>query len=405
MLKEYQAIIENICRRCNQVISPLDILLWLENFEREDWKNALIVLNHFEYFSTNDIIREFNSGLSRIIELYRGKYIYVLPLGKPGKSGAAMAYYIKKTPVVSDYRKYITIVSSTDISNLKENSVVVIVDDFAGTGGSIAKFYNEVKPSLPDETEVCALTVVYMQKAQTLLQNHGILMMGNKRNSAFVKRGSVFGYYQRMAVIRDFCFKYGNKLYPEPAYQNRKSGMHPLGFMNSQALIGFEHSIPNNTLPILWADIQLEGTNKKWKPIFPRRGHLLVERSKQFKESQYYWGSLLFRLNLNKGLFDWDERYNKDTIKLLSIIFLKKRHKSPLTVCQKLGFGMEEYDAMMEKGRAKGLFDANDGLTLRAHVLFDEVQKKSRFQREKENKSLSIIEDMIYVPKRFRGSS
>ena len=121
--------------------------------------------------------------------------------------------------------------------------------------------------------------------------------------------------------------------------------------------------------------------------------------------SQYYWGSLLFRLNLNKGLFDWDERYNKDTIKLLSIIFLKKRHKSPLTVCQKLGFGMEEYDAMMEKGRAKGLFDANDGLTLRAHVLFDEVQKKSRFQREKENKSLSIIEDMIYVPKRFRGSS
>ena len=208
-----------------------------------------------------------------------------------------------------------------------------------------------------------------------------------------------------LAIIRNFCFKYGNKLYPEQAYQDRKTKMHPLGFMNSQALVGFEHSIPNNTLPILWADIQMEGTNRRWRPIFPRRGYLLVEKSKQFKESQYYWSSLLFRLNLNKDLFALNERYNKDTIRLLSIIFLKKRHKSPITICQKLGFGMEEYDTMIEKGKAKGLFDADDRLTPRAHTLFDEVQKKSRFQQETDNKSLSIIEDMIYVPKRFRGSS
>ena len=106
MVKEYQDIIESICVRFNNVISPFDVLAWLENFDAEDRKKALIVLNHFEFFSTNDIVKEFNLGLSKIAnEQYPDKNIYILPLGKIGKSGAAMAYYIKKTPVASNNKK------------------------------------------------------------------------------------------------------------------------------------------------------------------------------------------------------------------------------------------------------------------------------------------------------------
>ncbi len=405
MVKEYQDIIESICVRFNNVISPFDVLAWLENFDAEDRKKALIVLNHFEFFSTNDIVKEFNLGLSKIAnEQYPDKNIYILPLGKIGKSGAAMAYYIKKTPVASNNKK-IKIIQNSDIPNITEDSVVVVVDDFAGTGGSIVDFYNSIKLSLPNPVNVCALTVAYMEKAEANLKKSNILVFGNKRCAAFIKRGSVFGYFPQMTIIRDFCFTYGSKLYPEQKYKDKKTKLHPLGYINSQSLIGFDHSIPNNTLPIIWADSKVEGSDQKWIPLFPRRGSLLIERSKQFRESQYYWISLMFKLGLNRGLFDWEEKYDKDTMQLVSIIFLKKRHRSPLSICQKLGLNIDSYNAIIEQGQAKNLFDADEKLTDLAISIFDEIQKKSRFQKNNISEALMITEEIIYVPKKFRGNS
>ena len=45
--------------------------------------------------------------------------------------------------------------------------------------------------------------------------------------------------------IESMCRHYGGQLVPN----------HPLGYSDCQLLIGFHHNIPDNTIPIIWVDI------------------------------------------------------------------------------------------------------------------------------------------------------
>ena len=75
----------------------------------------------------------------------------------------------------------------------------------------------------------------------------------------------------------DKCFSERSGILPESAkrvrakeivesYGRRVSKQHPLGFGNCQALIVFENTCPNNSLPILWA----QGLHNDWRPLFSR---------------------------------------------------------------------------------------------------------------------------------------
>ena len=50
-------------------------------------------------------------------------------------------------------------------------------------------------------------------------------------------------------------------------YGRRLLPAHALGYKNGQLIIGFEHNVPNNTLPIFWAT---GGANGSWVAPFPR---------------------------------------------------------------------------------------------------------------------------------------
>jgi hypothetical protein len=405
VIKDYQNIIDSVCDRFNNSITQIDIVSWLENFEKHDWTKALIVLNTFEYYSTKDIIRQFDIGLMAIIEeLKAGEKIVLIPIGKLGKSGMAMIYYLKKATYFGNKR--VKLMENNDFAAFTDNCKVVLVDDFSGTGGTIIEFYHEIKEKLPQKHTVIALTVVFMENAELALQKENIGIKGNKRIAAFSSRGSVFGYYPKMKAMRNFCFEYGDKLYSREKYINKKTLQHPLGFSNSQALIGFEHSIPNNTLPIIWADKKVDGKDINWNPLFPRRGGLIIERAKEFKQNQKYWASIVFKLGLHENLFSDDERYDKLTLQLISIIYLKRRHKSVLYICQSLSINLQDYELIIKEGQKKELFDINEELTEHAINIFEQIKKRIKFQKNTFIKpELVIEEDMLYIPKIFRGGS
>jgi hypothetical protein len=405
MIKDYQNIINVICDRFNNSITEFDVISWLDNFEKTDWKKALTVLNSFEYHTTKDIINEFDYGLNSIIEeLETDDKVYVVPIGNVGKSGLAMMYYLKKTPTFSN--KKIIILENLDYSKLSNQSQLIIVDDFSGSGGTVIEFYEKLSHILPEKHNVFALTIAYMEKAKTALKKRNIKIYGNKRVPVFCNRGSVFGYYPKMKMIREFCFKYGNKLYSEANYSEGKTMLHPLGFANAQALIGFEHSIPNNTIPIIWSDKKRIDNGEFWVPIFPRRGKLLIKDSQEFRKSQRYWLSIIFKLGLNGTLFSPEEKYSKHNMHLLSVMYLKRKQKSVLTICQTLGVNLTDYERIINEGRAKNIFDAKEELTEQAISLIEQVRKRVKFQKNTYIKpELLIEEDMLYLPKVFRGSS
>lgn len=419
MIRDYQEIVNIISDRFNNSLSQLDIITWLENFEKTDWKKALTVLNNFEYYSTKDIIKEYENGLKNIID--SGNFdenIFLIPVGNLrkrenkqevyyfGKSGAAMVYYLKKTPSFNNNSKKLKLLEEDKLAELPENAKIVMVDDFSGTGGTILEYYQGIKTKLPEKHTAIALTIAFMEKAEEVLNKSNIQIIGNKRRPSFSERGSVFGYYPKMKAIRDFCFKYGDNLYPLENYTKNITKHHPLGFLNTQALIGFEHSIPNNTLSIIWADCKNKSNGVSWNPLFPRRGNLVIERSKEFKQNQGYWVSIAYKLGLNNGLFSAEEKYQTQTIQLISILYLKRKQKSDLSISQMLGININEYNTIISIGKEKNLLDNNEELTEQAVSIIEQIRKKIKFQRNNQIiNQLKIEEDMVYVPKIFRGSS
>lgn len=405
MIKDFQEIIDAVCDRFNNSLSQLDIIAWLENFDSTDWKKALNVLNSFEYYSSKDIINEYEIGLKSIIEDLKPKEkIFLKPVGRVGKSGTAMIYYLKKTPSFSN--KNVRLIENESFIDLTEDCKIVLVDDFSGSGGSILEYYEKIKPSLLEKHTPIALTIAFMEKAENALDRNNIKIVGNKRFPAFSRRGSVFGYYPKMKAIRNFCFEYGNKLYPEERYKTGATKQHPLGYSNTQALIGFEHSIPNNTLSIIWADVKDKETGIKWNPLFPRRGSLIIDRAKEFKQNQRYWTSIVYKLGLNETLFLDDEKYNSQTVQHISIIYLKRKKKNDLTICQMLGLNLKEYETIIIAGQKKNLFDENEELTEQSINIFEQIKKRIKFQNNSNlNADLALEEDMLYIPKKFRGGS
>lgn len=405
MISNYENIINAICDRFHNHITPLKIVNWLENFDRSDWKKALIVLNSFEYYTTKDVIKEFDTYLNLIYsDITNTNKVYAIPVGKAGKSGLAMIYYLKKTNSFVDNK--LKILEDDDFSKIKDNDNIILVDDFSGSGETISSFYNSIKDTLPKKHNIFALTVAFLTKARIHLESIGIQIYGNLRYPAFSSRGSVFGYSPKMKAIREFCFRYGSLIYSEADYKNKKTRLHPLGFANSQALIGFEHAIPNNTLSIIWSDKKRLDKDEVWQPIFPRRTQTYIKEVTEFKKTSTYWISLLYKLRLENNFNFNADKYSKYNLKTLSVLLLKRKSNNPIYICQFLGINLDEYNSIIDEGIKSNIFDEHGELTDNAVRVIDEVRKKIKFEKEKYIKpELIIEEDMLYLPKVFRGSS
>ena len=73
----------------------------------------------------------------------------------------------------------------------------------------------------------------------------------------FSNESLVFTDAEKRDCAKQICESYGNDL----------EGIdYALGYKGSEALIGFHHNIPNNTLSVIWSSA------KGWRPIFPRIG-------------------------------------------------------------------------------------------------------------------------------------
>ena len=151
---------------------------------------------------------------------------------------------------------------------------------------------------------------------------------------AFIRRGSVFGNERSMLQVREFCFKKGEKLCPNWKNEDLK----PLGYKNSQALVCFEHTTPNNTLPIFWYEMQIQGTDKKWNAIFPRFANSRIERGRRLRISSRFWISAMKKMNMPN--IDWSLHYTTESLRLISVVAQKYHHRSDLYIANVLGINM-----------------------------------------------------------------
>ena len=157
------------------------------------------------------------------------------------------------------------------LAELIDVAGIVFVDDFIGTGRTAVR---TLKDSLSPMAEL-----LKQREVDVFL----ISVSGFARAARKIKRAlsSVIHSFEVSIADplddTDKCFADKSAILPDPAkrarakeiaekYGKRIVKRSPLGFGNCQALIVFENTCPNNSLPILWG----LGADNSWRPLFSR---------------------------------------------------------------------------------------------------------------------------------------
>lgn len=364
-------------------------------------------------------------------EHYRKKFkkgfndILTFPIGIEGKSGSAMSYKYTHT---QSYRNS-TLFKLDSIHgkiNIKENGTIefpsgkkirhrnitvdiVLIDDIIGSGGTVVKFIEKSIVPLFKELgvtklriHICSIVVLKqsISKMKKFADENDMIISfrtyGEKLDRCFSSKSSVFGYRPRMIPIREMCYKYGDGLYVQQKFKENKriKVKNPLGHENSQALVVFSHSTPNNTLPIIWSNA------KGWIPLVARSSTARIDRLKSLRKDMYLWLSIANSLQLDHILDKKGDLYSTENVRLLCYIKLKKEGNLKETVRLKLNISVQDFGEILEAGIRRKMLHKDGEISEYGVRMYNEITAKVKGKNRYE---YTNPDEILYLPTSFRG--
>lgn len=411
-------IIELISARLKNLVSPLDIIKWLGNFEKNELRYAIAIASNLTVYTSYEIEESLNCSFNKTFNtINENDKIIVNPIGKFGKSGSMISYYFQKTDFYRNHKKNIALVAS--LSNLtldkNNNNYLVLIDDFIGSGKSVEKYCKEIDSICTIKNEQRFLiSVAGMQKGIKNLKPHFErieIEASNIFKMAFSGNSNYFGY-RKHQPYRTFAYKYGKIL---SSNTNKKGKpvkyFNALGFGNSQALVSFVHGSPNNTLPIIWSN------KNGWFPLIPRFSQDKMTVSREFRKHMSYELSILKEFgsdNIQKVFFTYKIKkgnrqfssVGKIDFSIYTIIKLMRTRYSTVSICQKLGILISDFEIIVKDGKKRGVFDDEGQLTTFGLKIYYDAKKcieKRKRSFDYESRDKYEIREINYKPRTFNG--
>ena len=387
-------------------ITPYDVIRWLFNFEDEDVELAVHLLEHVIFLRDDDVK---GCLYEQILKLPKNTRKHIVPLGKPGKSGAAISYWIHGLMKRNDLQSmnfhssveaFISYRNSVAWETL--NDVVVYVDDFIGSGGSVVKALSLEKRVRSEVlSDACSgrlyfVAAIVMDNGYSRITQDisGAVILGDSYCKGFNPHKKVFGSYFKTKAVREMCYKYGEQLYKD----------WPLGFENTQSLVLMQHSSPNNTVPVLWSDNQYQG--RKWNPLVPRNNLLKIERAYTDRNSVYRWLSCLKKIFVGGSEYvDFSLLFTTSNFNLVFILLCLIRRKSEAFIYNAMGISYMEMERLWQEGMDKKIWDCKHKPTSLALNEYKDAIKRYKLLRDEGWQEFRIWDekDNIYIPETFRG--
>lgn len=279
--KELVDLVSNWGTYKGQTITEDKVRAWLVQFGGPREQRAMFNLLKGIRFYKDKYIREKMSevdsivrrGLKHRIEEGRAKRsdILVSYLDGVSKSGARFArIFADEASIYVD-----NIIEKGKllhrISNDHSIKALVFIDDFVGTGNSLAAYLEQMdlelsKLLIEKGIKVVCVAVVACQEGVKAIQERiphlnvpidfHYLELLNEQDKAFSESSRVFPEPQERDLARRLALQHGKLLEKD----------HPLGYGDLEALVVFEQNCPNNNLPILYKD----SIQHKWTAIFKR---------------------------------------------------------------------------------------------------------------------------------------
>ncbi|MCP1927380.1 phosphoribosyltransferase-like protein [Bradyrhizobium elkanii] len=158
-------------------------------------------------------------------------------------------------------------------SHLSQDSVLALIDDFAGSGGTVIKGLKRLAEHKTDaeafrkfcETGHVHLILLFAFpeairaiKEQFPKIKVTAIRVFDDEVRALEPDAKIFGDEGDLRFAQDILRQIGQQLVPQ----------HPIGHANLGGLVLFHNTVPNNTLPIFWCGGTVN--ERLWHPLFPR---------------------------------------------------------------------------------------------------------------------------------------
>lgn len=364
---------------------------WLQNFDDSEIDMAISILEHTDYYRTEDISSILMKGLDKL--LVTKKRLHFVAIGHPGKSGGHVLYYVKNLFKYSPYNKYpdrnfYWNLSEIDYSKLTQDDELILVDDIIGSGYTLYEEIIDAEFPVKRNFSLGVLSVIINEKGKSFLKKKfpELEIYGEIKIDVFDNDQRLFGTRIKTKSIREFAYKYGKKL----------DAKNPLGYKNSQMLVIFAHAVPNNTLPIIWKN------TRNWTALVPRSHFIKNERALNNRQDNTRW--LVGLKNLFKvNPYNPKTLFGTEEYALLYVLRGLYKGKLLPVIANEMSIPLHELDKIFIEGVNRGLWDKHGNLTPIAKSELAQVIKKLSYHNSDDEINEYNEIHKPYVPQTFRG--
>ncbi|MEF8720267.1 MAG: hypothetical protein V5B35_07175 [Candidatus Accumulibacter necessarius] len=257
---------------------------WLGNFDPDDRPLAACLLDKFTYYNALFTDRLFvasyqslGDGMSkgprapgRTLLLQSIENALFTPVRGERPNPTDSGYFLcRKARQLLGIPEEQIVETAQALAHAYSGGTVIFLDDFVGSGDQFLSTWqrNTNGHSFQDAMVREGFVGIYVTLITT---DFGLNTIHSKAPDVAVcaahvldKKSTVFGLNTEYPDIHDLLKKYTPRLNPKEAYID--DGYRLFGYKTRGLLFGFEHSIPDATLPIFWAP----GTGN-WEPLIER---------------------------------------------------------------------------------------------------------------------------------------
>jgi len=289
MILRNDVLVEEVLAKCDVLKSaglwPAEPIItpraWLQNFDDDDLGIAAFLLDKFTFynqrFSDALLVSSYNSigdGLSKgpqapgANDLIRSLSSAVLtPISgevpNPTDSGFLMC---RKARQILEIPEDKIVDHKYAIDHASNNGTVIFIDDFVGSGDQFLKTwerqYGRSNPrsfsSIQNDIDFTAIYITLVSTDFGLNNIHRnapkvAVCVTHVLDQKSVLSGVINDSGFTESDVETFLLKYSARLQPKEHYIVNNSNYLAYGYSGLGLLFGFEHSIPDATLPIFWA--------------------------------------------------------------------------------------------------------------------------------------------------------
>jgi hypothetical protein len=236
------------------------IIEW-KNKSGLSWNLTRKVLSTLTIYNSQEIREMLRDIVKNNSALFNSTNLFITGFGNAGKSGDVILYEFNHA--VTKYEK--SLIKSWQVNDLPSGSTILFFDDVIGTGSQSVEFINEKLNLMLKASYNCYLVSLCATKS-------GLAKINNETNFQVISCITLDESKHELLSANCHVFSKKEKEILNNLNTNlKKSGKNDF---DKGLLIAFFHSIPNNTMPIIWKDgFPFKDSNNnsmKWFGILPR---------------------------------------------------------------------------------------------------------------------------------------